>query len=197
LLVACGSSGGPDGIRKNRAREIDSGSRDASNGRRLRGDCRRIAPERRLRRRIIGRRSKRAARRERDARGVTGRREPRGGEHAERGGGQTWSPRAARASAALPANIVPGAAFSAGVGWWYNWAATTSAPERRCFVRADWRGTKLRSTRRFLAGSQFILGFNEPNFKAQANLTADAAAAQWKTLQQNRAPPGCRSSRRR
>jgi hypothetical protein len=35
------------------------------------------------------------------------------------------------------------------------------------------------------AGSKYLLGFNEPNFMAQANLTAQAAAALWPTLQTN------------
>jgi len=35
------------------------------------------------------------------------------------------------------------------------------------------------------SGSKYLLGFNEPNFKAQSNLTPQAAAAAWPTLQTN------------
>jgi hypothetical protein len=84
----------------------------------------------------------------------------------------------------IAANIAPSAAFSAGVGWWYNWAATTSAPDNGVsFVPMAWDEASVNAA--FPAGSPFILGFNEPNFKAQANLTAEQAAAQWKTLQNN------------
>ena len=35
------------------------------------------------------------------------------------------------------------------------------------------------------SGSKYLLGFNEPNFKAQSNLTPQAAATAWPTLQAN------------
>jgi hypothetical protein len=35
------------------------------------------------------------------------------------------------------------------------------------------------------AGSKYLLGFNEPNFHAQSNLTPQAAAAAWPALQAN------------
>jgi len=35
------------------------------------------------------------------------------------------------------------------------------------------------------SGSKYLLGFNEPNFKAQSNLTPQAAAAAWPALQAN------------
>jgi hypothetical protein len=45
------------------------------------------------------------------------------------------------------------------------------------FARANSTVTSLPS------GSQFLLGFNEPNFKAQANLSPQAAAAAWPSVE--------------
>jgi hypothetical protein len=40
------------------------------------------------------------------------------------------------------------------------------------------------------SGSRFVLGFNEPNFHAQANLTPQEAAAAWPALEANAASAG-------
>jgi len=83
----------------------------------------------------------------------------------------------------IAANVAPGAAFSAGVGWWYNWASASNASTAGIeFV--PWVDENAVNAM-FPTGASFLLGFNEPNFKAQANLTAEQAATQWRTLQNN------------
>jgi len=84
----------------------------------------------------------------------------------------------------IAANVAPGAAFSAGVGWWYNWASSSNASTAGIeFVPMAWDENSVNAV--FPATAAFLLGFNEPNFKAQANLTAEQAATQWRVLQNN------------
>jgi len=82
----------------------------------------------------------------------------------------------------IATNTAPGAAVGPAVTWWYNWSlqrpAATSAIE---FVPMIWGSSTLGGT--LPAGTRFLLGFNEPNFHAQSNLTAQQAAAAWPTLQ--------------
>jgi len=84
-------------------------------------------------------------------------------------------------------------ALSKGVTWWYNWAyhpdATLSAetPSRLGvqYVPMVWGG-EFDSTQigaALSADSGTLLGFNEPNFYAQANLSAQDAAAKWPALE--------------
>jgi hypothetical protein len=82
----------------------------------------------------------------------------------------------------IATNTAPGAAFLPGISWWYNWSlqrpAATAAVE---FVPMVWGSSTLGGT--LPTGARFLLGFNEPNFHAQSNLTAQQAAAGWPTLQ--------------
>ena len=55
--------------------------------------------------------------------------------------------------------------------------------QHRHRVRAD--GVGQHGQRPLPSGSKYLLGFNEPNFKAQANLTPQAAANAWPALQTN------------
>ncbi|MGC3996699.1 MAG: glycoside hydrolase family protein [Anaeromyxobacter sp.] len=74
------------------------------------------------------------------------------------------------------------------VGWWYNWShrpdATLSGAE---FVPMVWGAIQPADVATIEAGipqeARFLLGFNEPNFKHQANLTAAEAAALWPLLE--------------
>src|SRR4029078_4237539 len=84
----------------------------------------------------------------------------------------------------IAANTPPGAAFYPAVRWWYNWSLSrpsgTSSIE---FVPMVWGHSTVNGT--IPSGSKYLLGFNEPNFKAQSNLTPQAAAAAWTALQTN------------
>ncbi|PIQ22715.1 MAG: phosphoribosylformylglycinamidine synthase [Cytophagales bacterium CG18_big_fil_WC_8_21_14_2_50_42_9] len=84
--------------------------------------------------------------------------------------------------------------LSKGLSWWYNWA---EAPEPAVinyyqrygfdFVPMAWNSSFNEQTlRNYLSthpNVKYILGFNEPNFKQQANLTPSQAAAQWPKLE--------------
>ncbi len=86
----------------------------------------------------------------------------------------------------VAANDAPSAAFAPtatlpGVSWWYNWASQPPAAKagdaRIEFVPMIWGGASLGQN--IPAGSTHLLGFNEPNFKSQANLTVQQAATDW------------------
>jgi hypothetical protein len=79
-------------------------------------------------------------------------------------------------------------ALSKGMSWWYNW---TIAPEKAVaaefekmgleFVPMIWGGDPNVAdvVKQIPASAKYILGFNEPNFGAQSNITAQEAAARW------------------
>lgn len=84
------------------------------------------------------------------------------------------------------------------LGWWYNWATAPEAGAASVYqglgveyVPTQW-GRNLGSgtvTADQLAalipdGAKYLLGFNEPNFRSQANLTPTQAAALWPVLQE-------------
>ncbi len=86
------------------------------------------------------------------------------------------------------------AALSEGISWWYNWS---EAPESGVlssfeelgmdFVPMAWNGNfNKQSMRDFLTAHpniKYILGFNEPNFTYQANMTPSQAAAKWPEIE--------------
>jgi hypothetical protein len=87
----------------------------------------------------------------------------------------------------IAANGAPKSAFaptrtSPGVSWWYNWALTGSGQDPAIeFVPMVWGSSTAGST--LPAGSRFVLGFNEPNFKSQANLSPQQAATAWPMIE--------------
>jgi hypothetical protein len=92
-----------------------------------------------------------------------------------------------RCKRGIAANDVPSAAFaptasSPGVSWWYNWASKSPGASTGIeFVPMIWGGKSLNDA--LPPASKYLLGFNEPNFKTQSNMTAEQAAADWPTLQ--------------
>ena len=92
----------------------------------------------------------------------------------------------------IAANTAPGAAFYPAVRWWYNWGLSRTGGNTGIeFVPMIWGSSTVNST--IPSGSKYLLGFNEPNFKAQSNLTPLAAATAWPMLTANAGAP-CRSS---
>lgn len=82
----------------------------------------------------------------------------------------------------IATSTVPSAAFSPGVGWWYNYGNTHSPADMGIeFVPMTYGASSLSVP--LEAGTDYVLGFNEPNFKSQSNLTAAQAAANWPTLE--------------
>lgn len=79
-------------------------------------------------------------------------------------------------------NTAPGAAFAPSVGWWYDWSPrVASAGSPLEFDPMIWGAMDLTAT--LPSATRYLLGFNEPNFHAQSNLTAQQAAADWPMLE--------------
>jgi len=73
-------------------------------------------------------------------------------------------------------------ASTPGVSWWYNWSASSGSPTTGIeFVPMIWGSGALGDT--LAAGAKYILGFNEPNFIAQSDLTPSQAAADWPKIE--------------
>jgi len=82
-------------------------------------------------------------------------------------------------SAGPPAAMAP-TASTPGVWWSYNWGTSQNPPgdPRIEYVPMIWGGGSLNQA--LPAGSKYLLGFNEPNFKPpQSNLSASQAATDW------------------
>jgi hypothetical protein len=89
-----------------------------------------------------------------------------------------------RCKRGIAANTAPGAAFFPAVSWWYNWSLQPSGGHTGIeFVPMIWGASTVSGA--IPSGSSFLLGFNEPNFMSQANLTPAQAAADWPALQAN------------
>ncbi|MEI9952261.1 MAG: glycosyl hydrolase [Pseudomonadota bacterium] len=83
-------------------------------------------------------------------------------------------------------------ALSPGVSWWYNWDFRPDKDLRAGayleagveYVPMIWGAASDRGAAKTAIGDDAtaLLGFNEPNFGAQANLSAKAAAALWPEL---------------
>ena len=82
-------------------------------------------------------------------------------------------------------------ALESGVGWYYNWANTVGRyladTNYMEFVpmcwNANYNADEIRSYCSSHPEVKYLLGFNEPNFTNQANMTPAAAAAAWPAVQ--------------
>ena len=81
----------------------------------------------------------------------------------------------------IATNTAPGAAFFPSVGWWYDWSPRAAASSPLEFDPMIWGTMDL--TAALPTATRYLLGFNEPNFHAQSNLTAQQAAADWPMLE--------------
>ena len=86
------------------------------------------------------------------------------------------------------------AALSAGTTWWYNWFHQPDAQVASVyqnygmeFVPMAWNGGfNEQAMRNYLSAHpevKYVLGWNEPNFLEQANMTPSEAAAEWPRLE--------------
>lgn len=71
-----------------------------------------------------------------------------------------------------------------GVSWYYNWGVSSPLPaiEGMDFVPMGWSGINADALRAYCKNHpevKYLLGFNEPNFSNQANLTPAEAAEKW------------------
>jgi hypothetical protein len=86
------------------------------------------------------------------------------------------------AAGAAPSAALAPSPSSPGVSWWYNWASQGSGAAAGIeFVPMIWGRNNLNDS--VPSGSNYVLGFNEPNFIAQANMTPAQAAAAWPTVE--------------
>lgn len=82
-------------------------------------------------------------------------------------------------------------AVAPGVTWFYNWGNTVgnylANQEFLEFAPMCWNGSysadNIRNYVKSHPDCKYLLGFNEPNFTAQANMTPQDAAAKWPELQ--------------
>lgn len=84
-------------------------------------------------------------------------------------------------------------AASQGISWWYNWAAEPDTAIRNTYQDYDvdftpmaWNNAGINGVNNWAGQDpnvRYILGFNEPNFRNQANMTPSQAAAAWPALQ--------------
>jgi hypothetical protein len=101
---------------------------------------------------------------------------------------------AATCKRGIAANATPSSALAPtgstpGVSWWYDWSNSGAAPPARIdFVPMIWGGATLGGP--IPTSTKYLLGFNEPNFKAQANLTPQQAAADWPKVEALAKPLG-------
>ena len=84
-------------------------------------------------------------------------------------------------------------AIDQGISWWYNWHHEPDAALKGTYPNSEvaympmvWGGNFDVETvvAGIPDGAQYLLGFNEPNFRDQANLTAQQAAALWPQLEE-------------
>ena len=83
--------------------------------------------------------------------------------------------------------------FSKNISWWYNWAAEPDIAIRNTyknygvdFTPMAWNGTGINAVNNWVnqdSNVKYILGFNEPNFTDQANMTPKQAATAWLAFQ--------------
>ncbi len=93
------------------------------------------------------------------------------------------------ASNTPPSNALAPSATVPGVSWWYDWSNKGSgAASGVAFVPMIWGSANLNAS--IPAGSTYLLGFNEPNFKAQSNLTPQQAATDWPQVEALAKPLG-------
>ena len=82
---------------------------------------------------------------------------------------------------------------SQNISWWYNWATLPELAVRNTysnynvdFTPMAWNSSGISGVSSWVDKDSminYILGFNEPNFKEQANMTPKQAAAAWPALQ--------------
>lgn len=79
-------------------------------------------------------------------------------------------------------------ALEPGVTWYYNWGSTPVTALQGTdveYVPMAWNASGITGAVNCVKnnGAKYILGFNEPNFRSQANMTPTQAATAWKQLE--------------
>jgi hypothetical protein len=88
-----------------------------------------------------------------------------------------------------PSTAIVPSGSQPGVSWWYDWSATgNGAASGIEFAPMIWGAADLNGP--IPSSARYLLGFNEPNFKAQSDLTAQQAAADWPKVEALAKPLG-------
>ncbi|HWR75223.1 MAG TPA: glycosyl hydrolase, partial [Bacteroidales bacterium] len=110
--------------------------------------------------------------------------------------GQNKSPKRGICGDASPQDLV---ILAPSVTWYYDWGVEPPAVSQGQLSGIEWvpmcwgavyPGDVAGIEARIPAGSKYLLGFNEPNFKSQANLTPSQAASMWPNLEKIAADKG-------
>ena len=108
--------------------------------------------------------------------------------------GQNKSPKRGICGDASPQDLV---ILSPSVTWYYDWGVEPPAVSQGQLSGIEWVPMAWNAPvnltdfeNRIPSGSLYLLGFNEPNFKSQANMTPAQAAAAWPGLEQVAANKG-------
>ncbi len=108
--------------------------------------------------------------------------------------GQTKSPKRGICGDASPQDLVT---LAPSVTWYYDWGVEPPAVSQGQLSGIEWVPMAWNAPvnltdfeNRIPSGSLYLLGFNEPNFKSQANMTPAQAAAAWPGLEQVAANKG-------
>ncbi len=110
--------------------------------------------------------------------------------------GQNKSPKRGICGDASPQDLV---ILAPSVTWYYDWGVEPPAVSQGQLSGIEWvpmcwgavyAGDVAGIEARIPAGSKYLLGFNEPNFKSQANLTPAQAASMWPNLEKIAADKG-------
>lgn len=96
--------------------------------------------------------------------------------------GGTTCKRGTASDAAPSAALAPTASVP-GVTWWYNWAIRPASGGSPAIEFDPMMANAGAVNSSIPSGSRYLLGFNEPNFKAQGDLSPQQAAADWPALQ--------------
>ena len=102
------------------------------------------------------------------------------------GGGGAVTPKDCKRGVAWAGGKLDNAEVSSQLTWWYKWGLTAQGVGAGLeFVpMISGGGTKVDvDSKAIRPDAKYLLGYNEPNFMAQANLTAQQAAADWPTLE--------------
>lgn len=109
-----------------------------------------------------------------------------GGSAGQDGGGATVTPKDCKRGIGWHGSSLTNAEVTSKVTWWYTWGLSVqNVGQGLEFVPMQWGGgSKASSIEKALrSDAKYLLGYNEPNFFAQANLSAQQAAADWPVLE--------------
>ena len=87
---------------------------------------------------------------------------------------------------AFPGNALDNAEVNAQLTWWYRWnisAQTVGAGLELVPMIAKGGAKVADASKAIRPDAKYLLGYNEPNFMSQANLTPPQAAADWPTVE--------------